>query len=468
MNRNGPGLTGSAVLSRQLQLDDDFRIRGALPIRIAFVSTCPPRQCGIATFTSDLARSILATDASATVSWAAIDKPWPAHDYGAEVRWRIEQGDPASYRAVAEQLTASNVDVVAIQHEFGLYGTENYGFVDHLEPFFDALSKPVVTTLHTVLPKPHSSHRRALQLIGERSAAVVVMSETARRLLVHEYGLPENRVRVIPHGVPPIPPFDRDGAKAKLGLEGRKVVATFGLVDPRKGLGYAIRAMQPVAERHPEALYLILGRTHPEFVRAWGESYRDELAMLVESLGLSEHVRFIDRYLAQEDIVAYLRATDVYVTPYLDPNQITSGTLAYALGAGRAIVSTPYLHAAEVLAEGRGILVEFRSEKALAEGVNRVLGDSRLRSELERSAYDYGRHTAWPMIARRTLNLYREVTGQSSLALHGARAPYPMTGQRWRQPRSEPQADGGFSAAGLAAVERSRPLARDTMMESPR
>jgi glycosyltransferase involved in cell wall biosynthesis len=438
------------------------------PISIALVATCPPRQCGIATFTSDLARSIVATDAAATVSWAAIDQPWPAHEYGSEVRWRIEQGHSASYRAAAEELNASNVDVVAIQHEFGLYGVWNDGFADHLVPFFDALRKPAVTTLHTVLPEPHPSHRRALHLIGERSAAVVVMTETARRLLGQDYGVPENRVRVIPHGVPPMPAFDRDRAKAKLGLEGRTVIATFGLVDPRKGLEYAIRAMHPVAERHPEALYLILGRTHPEFVRASGESYRHHLTMLVESLGLSEHVRFIDRYLAQEDIVGYLRATDVYVTPYVDPNQITSGTLAYALGAGRAIVSTPYLHAAEVLAEGRGILVDFRSAQALAEGVNRVLGDCGLRRELERNAYDYGRHTVWPIVARRTLNLYREVAGRGSLALYGARAPYPVTDQRWQRPRSERKADGSPTPAGGAALEGSRQLTRDTRLESLR
>jgi glycosyltransferase involved in cell wall biosynthesis len=438
------------------------------PISIALVGTCPPRQCGIATFASDLADSIGASDATATISWAAIDQPWPSHEYGPEVRWRIEQGDPASYREAAEELNASDVDVVAIEHEFGLYGVWNDGFVDHLEPFLEVLRKPVVTTLHTVLPEPHPSHRRALHLIGERSAAVVVMTETAKRLLVQEYGVPESRVRVIPHGVPPMPPSNRDRAKAKLRLEGRTVIATFGLVDPRKGLEYAIRAMQAVAERHPEALYLILGRTHPEFVRASGESYRDELTTLVEALGLSEHVRFIDRYLDQEDIVGYLRATDVYVTPYLDPNQITSGTLAYALGAGRAIVSTPYLHAAEVLAEGRGILVGFRSEQALAEGVNRVLGDSALRSELERSAYDYGRHTAWPIIARRTLNLFREVAGRGSLALYGARAPYPVNDQRWPRPRGESESDGGPTRAGVAAVQRARPLTSDTRLESPR
>ncbi len=465
MDRNVPHGNGNAIPSDERQ--HDLRARGAAPFSIAFVATCPPRQCGIATFTSDLARSIEAVDVAATVSWAAIDQPWPPHEYGPEVRWRIEQGNPASYRSVAEELNASNVDVVAIQHEFGLYGTWNDGFVDHLEPFFDALRKPVATTLHTVLPEPRSSHRRAVQRIGDRSAAVVVMAETARRLLVQDYGIPENRVRVIPHGVPPMPPADVDRAKDRFGLKGRSVIATFGLVDPRKGIEYSIKAMQLVVDRHPEALYLILGRTHPELVRAAGEGYRDRLLRLVESLGLSEHVRFIDRYLSQGDIIAYLRATDVYVTPYLDPNQITSGTLAYALGAGRAIVSTPYLHAAEVLAQGRGILVDFRSEQALAEGVNRVLGEPGLRRELERNAYDYGRHTAWPIIARRTLNLYREVAGHGSLTPYGARAPYSLTDQRWQRLGGEREADGGPTPAGVGAVERSRPLTRHTRLESP-
>jgi glycosyltransferase involved in cell wall biosynthesis len=291
------------------------------------------------------------------------------------------------------------------------------------------------------------------------------MAETARRLLVHEYGLRESRIRVIPHGVPPMPPTDQDQAKATLGLAGHTVVATFGLVDPRKGLEYAIRAMQAVAAEHPDALYLILGRTHPEFVHTSGESYRTELTTLVESLGLSENVRFIDRYLTDEDVVAYLRATDVYVTPYLDPNQITSGTLAYALGAGRAIVSTPYLHAAEVLAEGRGILIDFRSEQALADGVNLVLGDSELRMALEDKAYEYGRHTFWPIVGRRALNLYREAAGLASRALPGTSAWYPVNDQQ-RRPPSEREADGCPTTAGLAAIERSRPRTRETRLES--
>jgi len=424
------------------------------PISIALVATCPPRQCGIATFSSDLARSIRAADPTASVSWAAIDNPRLVQSYGPEVRWKIEQGNPASYQAAAQALNASDVDVVALQHEFGLYGAWNGGFVDHLEPFLRVLRKPLVTTLHTVLPEPHPSQRRAIQRIGDKSTNVVVMAETARRLLVREYGVPVSRIRVIPHGVPPMPAVDREQAKANLGIAGHTVVATFGLVDPRKGLEYAIRAMQAVVADHPDALYLILGRTHPEFVRTSGESYRTELTTLVESLGLAENVRFIDRYLTNEDVVAYLRATDVYVTPYLDPNQITSGTLAYALGAGRAIISTPYLHAAEVLAEGRGILVDFRSEQALADGLKRVLGDPSLRTQLEDSAYAYGRQTFWPIVVQSALGLYRDAAA-AARTLSVSRYRYSLSDQRWRRPLSERKPYRSITSAGLSDVERS-------------
>lgn len=460
MKQNSISLTGLASQAPGCQFGADA------PISIALVATCPPRQCGIATFTSDLARSILAADATACVSWAAIDNPRVVQTYGPEVRWQIEQGNPASYRAAAEKLNASDVDVVALQHEFGLYGGWDGGFVDHLQPFLDVLRKPLVTTLHTVLPEPHPTQRRAIQRIGDRSSAVVVMAETARRLLVREYGLRENRIRVIPHGVPPMPPDDRDQAKANLGLAGHTVVATFGLVDPRKGLEYAIRAMQAVAAEHPDALYLILGRTHPEFVHSSGESYRTELTNMVESLGLSENVRFIDRYLTDEDIVAYLRATDVYVTPYLDPNQITSGTLAYALGAGRAIVSTPYLHAAEVLAEGRGILVDFRSEQGLADALNRVLGDPKLRAELEDKAYEYGRQTFWPIVVHSALGLYRDAVAAATRAFFGSSYRYSLNDPRWQRPRSEREARRGTTAARALGVERSLSQTGGTNLDS--
>jgi glycosyltransferase involved in cell wall biosynthesis len=379
---------------------------------IAFVSTCPPRRCGIATFTTDLARAIKATDPNVRVSWAAINDADSIHPYGPEVRWRIRQHRPASYQQAAEQINASRVHVVNVQHEFQLYGIwrDPDSFPeDHLAPFLETLRKPLVTTLHTVPPEPSASVREAIQLIGQRSQVVVAMAELARHLLVTEYGLEPGKVVVIPHGMPAIEPRGRRHMKERLGLQGRTIVSTFGLVDPRKGLEYMIRAMPAVVERHPEALYLIVGKTHPELVRKVGEAYRNELCDLAEALGLDQHVEFVDEYLSQRQIMDFLLASDVYVTPYLDPNQITSGTLAYALGAGKAIVSTRYLHATEALADGRGVLVDFHSEGQLAAAVLRILGDPEYKRQLERDAYAYGHQMTWPRVGERMLGLLREV-----------------------------------------------------------
>jgi polysaccharide biosynthesis protein PslF len=299
-----------------------------------------------------------------------------------------------------------------VQHEFQLYGiwrNPDSFLEDHLAPFLETLRKPLVTTLHTVPPRPSASVREAVQRIGQRSQVVVAMAEVARHLLVTEYGLEPAKVVVIPHGMPAIEPRGRRHMKERLGLQGRTIVSTFGLVDPRKGLEYMIRAMPAVVERHPRALYLIVGKTHPELVRKLGEAYRNKLCDLAEALGLDQHVEFVDEYLTQRQIVDFLLASDVYVTPYLDPNQITSGTLAYALGAGKAIVSTRYLHATEALADGRGVLVDFQSEGQLAEAVLRILDDPEHKRQLERDAYAYGHQMTWPRVGERMLGLLREV-----------------------------------------------------------
>jgi glycosyltransferase involved in cell wall biosynthesis len=376
-------------------------------VSIAFIATSPPRQCGIATFTRDLADAIAGADPRTRLAWAAINEADSVHPYGPAVRWRIRQGDPASYIRAAHALNEADIDVVALQHEFGLYGIWGEVFDDHLAGFLDAVRKPVVATLHTVLPDPSPSVRAALRRIGERSAAVVVMAETARTLLVRRYGLDGAKVRVVPHGVPPIEPRGRTRMKEQLGLQGRTLLSTFGLVDPRKGLEYAIEAMAAVAARHPEALYVIAGKTHPELVRRAGEAYRSELYALVRRLGLTDHVAFVDEYLSQDAIIEFLLASDVYVTPYLDPNQITSGTLSYALGAGKAIVSTPYQHAMEALAAERGILVPFRSAESIAQASLLLLDEPPLKARLERNAYAYGREAAWPVVGRRMLAIYR-------------------------------------------------------------
>jgi glycosyltransferase involved in cell wall biosynthesis len=412
------------------------------PLSVAFVATCPPRQCGIATFTSDLARAIRAADPDVRISWAAINEPGSIHPYGPEVRWRIRQRNANSYQLVAEQLNSSRVDVVNVQHEFGLYGTwndEEGGFLDHLTLLMESLRKPLVTTLHTVLPEPHPSQREAVRNIGQHSSVVVAMAEVARQLLVERYGLEADKVRVIPHGVPAVEPRGRRRMKERLGLRGRTIISTFGLVDPRKGLEYMIRAMEAVIQRHPDALYLVVGKTHPVLVRQAGEAYRNELSQLVEDRGLEEHVEFVDQYLSQRQVVDYLLATDVYVTPYLDPNQITSGTLAYALGAGKAIVSTPYLHAKETLADGRGILVDFRSQEQLAEAVLRILDDPDYKKQLELNAYEYGHKMAWPHVGERMLRLFRSV----------AKLPEPKTAPPLVAVEAAVSA-GSYSSPGVA------------------
>jgi glycosyltransferase involved in cell wall biosynthesis len=354
-------------------------------------------------------------DASVLIQWAAINEATSIHPYGPEVRWRIRQGDPDSYRTAAEHLNLAAVDVVSLQHEFGLYGTWGDPFEDHLVSFLEVLEKPLVTTLHSVLPDPSPSIRTAVQRIVQRSNLVVVMAERARSLLIQDYGVAPSHVCVIPHGVPPVEPRGRARVKEQFDVSGRTIITTFGLVDPRKGLEYMIEAMQTVRQQDPTALYLVVGKTHPELVRREGEAYRRQLWQLVRDRGLQQHVEFVDEYLTQSQIVEYLLASDVYVTPYLDPQQITSGTLAYALGAGKAIVSTPYPHAVEVLTAERGILVPFRSQSALAEATLRILGDQQLKRRLEHEAYAYGRETAWPRVGERMLTILRSAASQSNV-----------------------------------------------------
>jgi glycosyltransferase involved in cell wall biosynthesis len=388
-------------------------------VRIAFVASAVPRRCGIATFTADLIAAVKAADPNVRTIQAAIDEPIAARAYGPEVRWRIRQGELTSYQAAGRAIQESTADIVNLQHEFGLYGVyEDGAYEDHCVPLLKELRKPVITTLHTVLPRPEPWMRETLRNVAAHSTVVVVMAQTAARLLRDVYGI-ERPAVVIPHGMPAIVPRGRRRLKRQLGVEDRSIVSTFGLVDPRKGLEYMIEAMPQIVARHPNTLYLIVGQTHPELLKKQGEQYRNQLAAEIERLGLNEHVRFVNQYLTQREIVDYLLATDVYVTPYLDLNQITSGTLAYALGAGKAIVSTRYLHAAEALSDGRGLLVDARDAQSLARAVLAILDDNALKRELEQRAYDYGKEMAWPNVGKRVLALSREVLAAHIAASKG-------------------------------------------------
>ena len=398
-------------------------------LRVAFVASWVPRRCGIATFTRDLRDAVHGADSSTHSAVVAIDEPDSTRTYDGTVIGRIRQYNPESYRAAARSIEQWRAHVVSIEHEFGLYGTDRDGaYHDHLVGLLDALTVPAITTFHTVLPEPAPWMRRVVRDIAERSASIVVMTDTAARLLTDVYGV-RRAPDVIMHGVPTVAPSldGHDAAKRRLGLEGKSVILTFGLVDPRKGIEYAIDALAPIVARHPNAVYVIAGQTHPELQKRDGERYREELVRRVESLSLGDSVRFMNEYLTIEKIVELLEATDVYVTPYLDPNQITSGTLAYALGAGRAIISTPYLHAVEALSGERGLLTDFRSSEQIADAALSILDDPAYKHRLEARAYAYGCRAAWPEIGRRTLSLMAKLASEILPKPAWPSLPLPVT-----------------------------------------
>ena len=316
--------------------------------------------------------------------------------YPDQVVAQLVQNDRESYHRVAEFVNAFPCDVLNIQHEYGLFGGDDGEWVVEL---IASIRKPVVISLHTVLPDPTPQHLRVARAICATSSAVVVLSETGREILIESYGVDPAKVSVIPHGVPDVPFRDTTNAKRRFGFEGRMTISTFGLISRGKGLEYAIDAMGAVVQSHPEALYLILGQTHPVVRRNEGESYRRELEASILANGLSHNVRLVDKYLEFDELIDYLNATDVYLTPYLNPVQIVSGTLAYAIGCGKAVVSTPYLYAKELLAHGRGFTVPFRDASAIATTLVALLDDPALRESTQWRAYKYGRRMTWRNVA---------------------------------------------------------------------
>jgi len=361
-----------------------------------FLGSYPPRECGIATFTKDVVDSFC-KQFKTTASVIAIDELAHAtREYPQEVIAQLQQYDRSTYPIIAELINNHPADILNIQHEYGLFGGQEGEWVLDL---LRAVKKPIVISLHTVLPEPSPFHLRLAQQITSLVSSVVVLSETGKALLTSVYGVPEEKISVIHHGVPDVPFQPTDIAKAGFGVANRSVISTFGLISRGKGLEYAIEAMRSVVDRHPEALYLILGQTHPSVRREEGESYRELLQEMVQKYQLEHHVTLVDRYLEFSELVRYLSATDIYLTPYLNPTQIVSGTLAYAVGSGKAIVSTPYLYAQELLAHGRGFLANFRDAEGIASTISALLDDPGLRRATERRAYRYGRRMTWSNVA---------------------------------------------------------------------
>jgi polysaccharide biosynthesis protein PslF len=364
---------------------------------IAFLGTYTPRECGIATFMKDLIDSIdlLAEFAPARV--ISVNETETIYDYDSRVKQQIRQDFEEDYVQAAKYINSSQINAVNLQHEFGIYGGE---WGEHILSFLRNVHKPVVTTLHTVQPDFKSKARNVLKEITAHSKAIVVMARAAKNIL-KEYNVPNKKINVVQHGCPDIRFLASDSVKPSLGLKGRTILSTFGLINRGKGIEYAIQALPSLVEKHPNILYLIIGETHPEVRKVEGETYRMDLIKLVDQLGLKEHVRFHNRFLTKRELIRYLQATDIYITPYLGPNQISSGTLVYALGAGRAVVSTPYLHAKEVLSHGRGMFCKFKNPDSIADEVKKLLENDKLRMSMERKAYRYSRSFTWPRIAQK-------------------------------------------------------------------
>ncbi|MBW3622830.1 MAG: glycosyltransferase family 4 protein [Armatimonadetes bacterium] len=375
------------------------------------VSDYPPRECGIATFTRDLIDAIHQFTPFSQPSVVAVNEPGGIHRYPRErVRYQIYQDVPESYIQAAEWINDhEEFDGVSVQHEHGIYGGAAGVYLSEL---LCRVKKPIVTTLHTVLKKPSEDEKRSIQEVFNYSDAVVAMVPAARDLLRDSYEVDIKKLHIIPHGVPNIRRIPLDEAKEEFGLSGRTVLATFGLLSRGKGIEYAIEAVGKLAPKHPEILYLVLGQTHPVVRRHQGEEYRNFLQDRVKELGIEKNVVFDNRYLSLEEIIDYMNATDVFITPYLNPDQIVSGVLSYALGCGKAIVSTKYLYAQSVL-EGKGVLVDFESGDAIAEGVDRLLSDPEYRREVEEESFRYGRRTTWHNVAIEYLNLYYQLSGRA-------------------------------------------------------
>jgi glycosyltransferase involved in cell wall biosynthesis len=379
---------------------------------LALLGSYSPRQCGIGTFSKDLHDALAAQLEPGAVRVLAMDDVNGEYDYPPEVHFQIPQHKQAAYLPPADMLNINQIDVCLIQHEYGIFGGNDGS---HVLDFARDLRMPIITTLHTVLPHPSPGQRAVLRELIRVSDRVVVMSRCAEQILTDVYGAKPGRVAYIPHGIPDVPFVDPNFYKDQFGVEGRKVILTFGLLGPGKGIEVVLRAMPKVVERHPDAVYIILGATHPHIVRREGHAYRHSLERLVEELGIEHNVLFHNRYVSLEELNGYIGVADAYVTPYPNPQQITSGTLAYAMGAGKPVVSTPYLYAKEMLGEDRGRLFDFGNSEQLAERLNELFDDETERSAIRTRAYKFARPMVWKEVAKSYINLANQVLRERAI-----------------------------------------------------
>jgi len=371
--------------------------------RIAFIGNYLPRQCGIATFTTDLCEAIAAEHSGTTCIAVPVNDIEAGYAYPARVRFELTEKDIDSYRRGADFLNINNVDLVSLQHEYGIFGGRAGS---HILALLRELRMPIVTTFHTILENPDPDQQRVLEEVAALSDRLVVMSKRGVEFLQTVYHVLPEKIDLIPHGIPDMPFVDPSFHKDLFGVEGKIVLLSFGLLSANKGIENVIAALPAIVARYPNVVYIILGATHPHVVRNEGETYRLSLQWLAQEKGVEGNVVFYNRFVSLEELVEFIGAADIYITPYLNPAQIVSGTLAYTLGAGKAVVSTPYWYAEEMLAEERGALVPFRDPAALAEQVIDLLDNEAKRHAMRKRAYVYGRAMIWPQVARRYMESF--------------------------------------------------------------
>jgi glycosyltransferase involved in cell wall biosynthesis len=365
-------------------------------IAVAFVGTYGPRRCGIATFTSDLARAVASNDRRVLPMVLAVTDPPGQYQYPSDVKFEIRQNVKADYARAAEFVNYSHVRLVSIQHEYGIFGGDDGGYI---LDFVDALRVPAVVTLHTVLKRPSENQKAIVQKLRSQCAQLVVMSQIAKDLLASSYGVHGSKVEIIPHGIPVMDrQLEQQALKAKFGVAGRRLLLTFGLLSPNKGIETVIRALPAVVRRFPDLIYFVVGATHPVVLRREGEAYRTMLEREAERLGVREHLVFRGQFVPDDELRQYLQAADIFVSPYLNEAQVTSGALSYAMGAGAAVVSTPYWHAQELLSNGRGCLFPFKDDAALSAALLELFGSPSKLRRVRDAAFEFAHSMAWPRI----------------------------------------------------------------------
>src|SRR5580765_8180323 len=378
----------------------------SLPSRIAVIGNYLPRHCGIATFTTDLCAAISTECGSARLLALTVNDTEEGYDYPDRVRWSLTQDDVKSYQEAAEFLNFNNIDMVCLQHEYGIFG----GLAgSHILSLLRRLKMPFTTTLHTVLREPNPDQRVVMEEIAALSDRLIVMSQQSSDILQEVFRVPAEKIDLIPHGIPDLPFTDPSFYKDGFGTEGKEVLLTFGLLSPNKGIENVIKAMPAILARHSNVVYMVSGVTHPHILRREGDKYREYLQSLARDLGVDASVIFRNRFVTPQEMVELIGAADIYITPYKHKAQVVSGTLAYALSAGKAIVSTPYLHALELLDDQRGALVPFDDPEAVAAKTVEFLDNSTARHAMRKRAYLYARDMVWSRVAQKYMNSFERI-----------------------------------------------------------